>query len=567
MDKIQTLCKGAIVILIWNGLPALATVYDSDGSSTNIQYIHDTLAHDGDTITMPAGTFGWSQTLNLEKGITLIGQTTTDPVHKTANDQTIIRVYTGANTNQPLISLHSSVGRSYRVSGITFRTGRTGAVNFNGMLQVNGDSHAVRIDNNHFDDVLFENNNIGVWGAIQGVIDHNLFDYRAGNSTQSVYVNMANWGGRNYGDGSWAEPAYYGSEKFVFIEDNCFNNTSGAIFAGTVDAWRGARYVARYNHCWDTLFLDHGTEIGRERGCRAKEIYNNDFHFTRDPSNVNGARSGGIISHDNTVEGPAFRGASLGCYREFITFVGAIFTGATGDNPWDKNDPHGLYQSGTAQTGSGQTAIVDTSKNWTPHQWRGFTVKRMSDGRLALIFDNTNNTLNVYYHNGYGGGATWQAGDQYQIHRVFVALDQPCRGGGDLLLGDNPPAAWPNQALEPCYEWNDVSAQFGRLNMGPAFASWASIQEGTDYFNGVQMPGYTPYVYPHPLVTNGPVPSPTPSATVTPRPTVTPTPTPSPTPPPSPTPTATPRPTATPTATATPRPRHTPKPRPSRGPG
>ena len=56
MDKIQTLCKGAIVILIWNGLSALATVYDSDGSSTNIQSIHDTLAQNGDTITLPAGT-------------------------------------------------------------------------------------------------------------------------------------------------------------------------------------------------------------------------------------------------------------------------------------------------------------------------------------------------------------------------------------------------------------------------------------------------------------------------------------------------------------------------------
>ena len=62
MDKIQTLCKGAIAILIWNGLPALATVYDSDGSSTNVQSIHDTLAQNGDTIMPPADTIlqqGW----------------------------------------------------------------------------------------------------------------------------------------------------------------------------------------------------------------------------------------------------------------------------------------------------------------------------------------------------------------------------------------------------------------------------------------------------------------------------------------------------------------------------
>ena len=75
MDKIQTLCKGAIVILIWNGFPALATVYDSDGSSTNIQTIHNTLAQNGDTITLPAGTFTWTQTVNISKNISIVGVT------------------------------------------------------------------------------------------------------------------------------------------------------------------------------------------------------------------------------------------------------------------------------------------------------------------------------------------------------------------------------------------------------------------------------------------------------------------------------------------------------------
>ena len=55
MCKFQTLCKSAIVILIWNGFSAQATVYNSDGSSTNIQYIHDSLAQDGDTIMLPEG--------------------------------------------------------------------------------------------------------------------------------------------------------------------------------------------------------------------------------------------------------------------------------------------------------------------------------------------------------------------------------------------------------------------------------------------------------------------------------------------------------------------------------
>ena len=133
------------------------------------------------------------------------------------------------------------------------------------------------------------------------------------------------------------------------------------------------------------------------------------------------------------------------------------------------------------------------------------------------------------------------------------------------------------------------------VDIGLAIGAGIILQEGRDYFNDTPMPGYTPFVYPHPLVTDPPIPSPTPSATVTPSPTATATPTPSPTSPPSPTPSPAPSPTptstpastptATPTATATatpkhpgqrrrPRPdqkllqgrRHTPRPHPSHGP-
>jgi Pectate lyase superfamily protein len=75
MCKYQTLRKGAIVILIWNGFSGLATAYDSDGSSTNVQSIHDTLAQNGDTIALPAGiipedrTAPWQGNVGVPGGI------------------------------------------------------------------------------------------------------------------------------------------------------------------------------------------------------------------------------------------------------------------------------------------------------------------------------------------------------------------------------------------------------------------------------------------------------------------------------------------------------------------
>jgi hypothetical protein len=592
------------VLLIWNGFSALATVYNSDGSAADIQRIHDSLAQDGDTITIPAGTFNWTQTVTISKGISLIGRTTTDPVNRTANDQTnVLDNVPRGDRSWPLISFNTAFGKSYRLSGVTFRSGTTGT-NFNGMVQLNGNSQAVRIDTCHFDDLIYENDSIAVWGAVFGVIDHNLFDYRTGPNRFSVQVNMANWGGQSWGDGSWAEPAYYGSEKFIFIEDNCFNNAiGGGSFAGAIDGKRGGRYVYRYNHVYDTWPTNHGTEIGRERGLRCMEVYNNDFHWTVAPSSAGGTRSGGLIVHDNTQSGPLpGHGITVGSYRVFMK-IGA-WGGATGDNPLDYNvtEPDGthvdghppyLFASGTAGVGSNQTTVTDITKNWTPNQWVGYTAKRVSDDGMMIITSNTNNALTGYWHSGYGGGTIWAAGDQYQIHRVLIAFDEPCRGMGDLLTG-NPPinsttgtASWIHQALEPCYSWNNSP----RLPITLAIGAFAVLQEGRDFFNDTPMPGYTPFIYPHPLVTDPPIPSPTPAATVTPSPTATPTPTPSATSPPSPTPTATavtptptPQPTSTPSATATTTPtatatatatstptstatpRHTPKPHPTHGP-
>src|SRR5258705_9757634 len=65
-----------------------ATVYHSDGSAINVQYIHDTQAVNGDTITIPAGSFSWIIHVTITKAVIIQGQTTTDTVNGTANDQT-----------------------------------------------------------------------------------------------------------------------------------------------------------------------------------------------------------------------------------------------------------------------------------------------------------------------------------------------------------------------------------------------------------------------------------------------------------------------------------------------
>ena len=64
----------AFVILILSSFSALATVYHSDGSEVNVELIHDTQAVNGDTITLPAGTFTWLIPVTISKAIKIQGE-------------------------------------------------------------------------------------------------------------------------------------------------------------------------------------------------------------------------------------------------------------------------------------------------------------------------------------------------------------------------------------------------------------------------------------------------------------------------------------------------------------
>jgi hypothetical protein len=205
MCKYQTLCKGAIVILIWNGFSALAAVYDSDGSSTNVQSIHDTLAQNGDTITLPASTFTWSGGVNITKAITLQG---------TGVGSTAIRdnVQSGS-----LIRVALVAGAVTRITGIDFQDGGRVNTTVQGAIKVDGSNtngSQFRFDHNAWNRVK---GNV-LCDTVIGVIDHNAFTMFDNSSTVTIYGS--HWNGGNYGDGASAAPTGFGSSQFLFIEDN-----------------------------------------------------------------------------------------------------------------------------------------------------------------------------------------------------------------------------------------------------------------------------------------------------------------------------------------------------------
>jgi hypothetical protein len=516
--KVSGILLFILILSGFSGPRCGATVYHSNGSAAHVQFIHNNQAQDGDTITLPAGTFTWSTGIVISKGITLQGQTTCNSDTGVCNDQTILPDSNARRKSggYPWITVNSQPGKTYRITGLTFDGGTATTINYNGAIRLAGNSHSVRADHLHFrENVLQESIFVAVFGAIWGVADHNVMKF--GTAAASFTIYMANWpnpdgsAGVN-GDGSFATPTNFGSQEFFFMEDNWVESVKAGNPTGGPDDLRGARWVWRHNHMLNAQVQGHGTEDGRWRGGRAREIYNNDFHANGTFA-MGGSRSGVTVIHDNTWWGvaPGQSGYQLQAYRSFFKWPSCPFFGATGDNPWDVNDPHGLYESGTA-TGGGRSQIIDTTKNWPTNQWAGFTAKFTGNNQVALIQSNTSNRLNVFYYTDSGGGHVWQAGDGYEIHKLSIALDQPGRGQGDLIVGDPPinsrtgTRAWPNQALEPTYSWNNIYTPNNTpVNLTVGHGGFMLV-EGRDYFNNTPMPGYTPYVYPHPLTRGLPPP-------------------------------------------------------------
>ena len=352
-----------------------ATVWPSDGSEANVQAIHDTNAHDGDTITLPAGTFIWITGVSLTKGITVSGQTTITgggTANCTANDQTIIIDQKSHLGGGKVLKATIPAGKSFRLTGITFRNGTSTQYGSNGAIELisPGFVNSARIDNCHFDH-LFWNAAVDLGGWVIGVQDHNLIECQSQGLSTLIFHDI--WGGASAGNGSWADFPYYGSEKFWFIEDNTIVGTGNDI-SGTIDSFKGGRWVVRHNFFNQCAPGGHGTEGGGVRGERCQQIYNNTFSWTREHGG-HAHRSGGVIWHDNTFLGRNSGGGAhtaLPYFRE----LGAIsndlsnWAMADGANGWDKNDPHGVYFSGTAAANgviNGSSGTITTGTTMTTH--------------------------------------------------------------------------------------------------------------------------------------------------------------------------------------------------------
>jgi hypothetical protein len=244
-----------------------ATIEAPSCSQADVQAAVDG-ASDGDVVTIPAGTCSWQNHVSWE------------------NKDVWVR---GAGIGQTLISrdgefifyvVISDAGKgSHRISDLTL----TGDVVTSVIYITSASLAAVpsgrwRIDHLRFEFPTGQRSGVHVTGVNYGVIDHNTFNWRDGVAIRhAFFLSDECYGGSPLaGDFANQQPLDFGSDKFVFAEDNDFvSNDNRPVIAYDSSAG-GGRIVFRYNTVTGGFFYNHWTR-GCELAAQAGEIYNNRF--------------------------------------------------------------------------------------------------------------------------------------------------------------------------------------------------------------------------------------------------------------------------------------------------
>lgn len=241
-------------------------------SRTDVQ-TQITAAADRDIVAIPAcSQTDWTTEIAVSKAIWIKGA---------GQGSTIIgdNVTKDGSSSTRLISFSVNTPKSFAMSNLTIVGVATDPSQFNkGHIAVAGSSISWRI--HHLTMTTAQTRFIVYDGGGYGLIDHISVDGDT-SSKGSVLIHHTTWGGSDYGDASWAEQLYWGTEKAIYVEDSTFTNRDANVVANIIDCLNGGRFVFRHNALTGVNLTSHGTDSGqRTRACRSQEVYSNTYSFS-----------------------------------------------------------------------------------------------------------------------------------------------------------------------------------------------------------------------------------------------------------------------------------------------
>ena len=514
MTRTMRLLLFAVVAAAFFCKPGRATTYTAAScSESDVQSaINSEKASpaDGDIISIPSGSCTWAASSGINvtftTSVTIQGAgavyATTGGVGTAGSDATVI--IDNITNNNGVMNISMAQGKTLIFTGIAMMENASSVSEYNGMVAIyGGTTSQVRLHHCHFY-LDKQTTDMRLGGAITGVVDHVYFETASGLLTTDIAVHNGNgWNGDSggYSDGSWADTDHFGTNRFMFFEDDRFNN--GDIG----DAFEGARYVLRHNTVTgdgnsSLQMYTHGLTNQRLRATRAAEVYQNNFTAPFQIGNpVYSFNSGALLFWGNTVSG--FKGAvqisytraSNGTYNYGTppSGWGNCGTGSpSGATNWDGNlDSTGYPCMDQAGRGAGnllsgyfptvcdQTTGCTTYTGTWPHQ--------VLDP--AYVWANTYANAYASYPLVVGSGVNADNRDYYQ---QFGTLAES--GSWDGTRGVNQSASAPSGN---CTAGTDPKT--GATGPG---VGWWDTSNNTLYVcnpTNTWTAYYTPYTYPHPL--------------------------------------------------------------------
>ena len=391
------------------------TITAASCSQSDVQAALNSATSATTTIIIPAGSCAWTAnvTFTVPSGSANLSILGAGNLSTTGGgDATVIidndTTSGDCSSNVGLWKITTAAAPSlFRLAGITIESG-TGCTKQDGTIELAGFSQNVRLDHNHLNATTGtsgENITVRLTGCMYGVADHNLLDANAAAENGFEIYSDSCSGVQDNGNYAWSQPTNFGSANAFFIESNTFNGPSSGNFSAIGDCYEDGKQVIRYNTMTNMGIQVHPTGGAEDwRGCRSTEFYGNALNGTYVP---------GFSTAFYDSSGPAL--------------------------VWGNNAPYD-YQSlmwlVSARNGH------DYTETATPNGW----------GYCGTNFNGT--------------GSAWDGNTPSAVYG-YPCIDQVGRGQSDLLTGTFPSKVdsvtstitWPNQKLEPVYEWLDTWAQ------------------------------------------------------------------------------------------------------------
>lgn len=455
---------------------------------------------DGDIIAIPAGTCTWTTAwiISPAVSITIQGAGAISAMAGGASTSgsdltTIVMASTDSAHDYEIMSFTTTTAKLFRITGIAFSFPNGNNASQNGTIAILGTSQSLRVDHNHF--TGYAQHWLDVRGWIYGVLDHNVIDGYLTADNWVAVESAANWNGDSggIGDASWNDATNFGTNKFLFAEDNRFISHNG-VTSYTNDCGRGGRQVFRYNTMVEAVVTQGHGPKGDDQGCRATEVYMN----TQTSSGAEIGAFAGVLS------GPAL---IWGNNLDLVKIIYPVYDGRKGDGSSQGNMTPGWsmcqnHDSGTVFQGAvntNGTAVTWVSGGTFVTNWPNTSVPNVvingTSYAIASVASSTSMTLAtsagvqtgvVYFVPSKWDGNTDNSG--------YPCLSQPGRGKGDLLTGafsnstrlnsTTGTVTWPHQALDPIYAWGNTNIwpgdnQNAVVGVSPATTN---VQANRDYY-------------------------------------------------------------------------------------